>query len=149
MYRIINSLATAEFNKDIGAVEVTFNGQGSASSYHSTMDIAMNIAVIYDANRWLFVKDLFHDIDVDNFVLFIRRWSKKCSELFETYSDNRQCRVALLTTPDSYAHLSEKYDWLEESRAKFSNLHLRVFLNRENANAYLLKRTTEGMLSYR
>ena len=137
MYRTINSLATAEFNKEIGAVEVNFNGQGDASLYHNTMDIAMNIAMIYDVNRWLFTKDFFHDIDVDNFLFFIKKWSKKCSNLFDSQSDNVQCRVALLTTPDSLNHLSERYDWLEESRTKFDDLHLKVFLNREEAYTHL------------
>lgn len=147
MYRIINSLATAEFNKDIGAVEVNFNGQGDSSLYHTTMDIAMNIAVIYDTNRWLFTKDLFHDIDVDNFLFFIRKWSRKCSKLFESPSDNVQCKVALLTTSDSYKHLSEKYDWLDESPSEFSDLRLQVFINREDAYSYLAKQTNEKMLS--
>lgn len=147
MYRIINSLATAEFNKEIGAVEVNFNGQGDPSLYHNTMDIAMNIAVIYDTNRWLFVKDLFHDIDVDNFLFFIRKWSQKCSTLFEAYSSNAQCRVALLTTPDSYEQLSEKYDWLDESRTKFSNLYLRVFLHREDTYGHLSRQADAKMLS--
>lgn len=144
MYRIINSLATAEFNKDIDAVEVNFNGQGNASLYHNTMDIAMNIAIVYDTNRWLFVKDLFLDIDVDNFLLFIRKWSKQCSN--PSASDS-SCHVALLTTPDSYQHLSGRYDWLEETRTKFSNLHLRFFFDRAEAYRYLSESVSEKMLT--
>lgn len=137
MYRIINSLATAEYNKEIGAVEVNFNGQGNPSLYHDTMDIAMNIALVYNTNQWLFTKDLFRDIDVDNFLLFVRKWSRKCSELLTPYVEYDSCRVALLTTPDSYEHLSEKYDWLEETNTKFSDLHLRFFFARTDAYRYL------------
>ena len=147
MYRIINSLATAEFNKEIGAVEVNFNGQGDSSLYHNTMDIAMNIAVIHDTNRWLFIKDLFYDIDVDNFLLFIRKWSKRGNDLFESHSDNAQCKVALLTTEDSYHHLAKKYHWLEGSPTKFNDLRLQVFLDRNDACAYLAKQPDEKMVS--
>ena len=147
MYRIINSLATAEFNKEIGAVEVNFNGQGNPSLYHSTMDIAMNIAVIYDTNQWLFVKDLFHDIDVDNFLFFVKKWSIKCSTLLESYSGSNRCKVALLTTSDSYDHLLEEYDWLKHPHSKFTDLDLRVFLDREAAYAYLSEQTNTKMLS--
>ena len=146
MYRIINSLMTAEFNKEIGAVEVNFNGNGDSSLYHQTMDIAMNIAVMYNANRWLFNKDFFHDIDVDNFLFFVRKWSKECSELFEPHSENRRCNVALLTTVDSYEHLSEQYSWLKGTHTKFNNLDLRVFYAREEANAYLTAQVGEKML---
>ena len=147
MYRIINSLATAEFNREIDAVEVNFNGQGNPSLYHDTMDIAINIAVVYDTNRWLFTKDLFLDIDVDNFLLFIRKWSKQCSDSFGHHFQDSLCRVALLTTPDSYQHLSERYNWLEEAHAKFSNLHMQFFFDRAEAYRYLGEKVDEKMLS--
>lgn len=139
MYRIINSLATAEFNREINAVEVNFNGQGNPSLYHDTMDIAINIAVVYDTNRWLFTKDLFLDIDVDNFLLFVRKWSKQYKESFGHHFHDPSCYVALLTTPDSYQHLLEKNEWLEEARAKFNNLHLQFFFDRAEAYRYLDK----------
>ena len=147
MYRIINSLATAEFNKEIGAVEVNFNGQGNPSLYHDTMDIAMNIAVIYRTNRWLFIKDLFRDIDVDNFLLFIRKWSKQCHQSLGSTSEESPCQVALLTTADSYEHLSERYNWLEETPVKFSNLHLRFFFSRTDAYDFLTKRADEKVVN--
>lgn len=136
MYRIINSLATAEFNKSIAAVEVNFNGHGDSALYHETMDIAMSIAVMYDANRWLFVKDMFDDMDVDHFLLFVRRWYNRDSELFDASTNPPLCRVALLTTPDSYEHLAKKHQWLNETHAKFNKLHLRVFFDRIETERY-------------
>ena len=88
MYRIINSLASAEFNRKLRAVEVNFNGYGESFLYHETMDIAMNIAVIHDSNKWLFIKDSFRDIDSYEFLYFVRKWSKTCSELFDPLSPN-------------------------------------------------------------
>ena len=137
MYRIINSLATAEFNKATAAVEVNFNGHGQPTLYHDTMDIAMSIAVMYNTNRWLFTKDLFHDMDVDHFLLFVRKWSSKNHELFEASAHHPPCRVALLTTADSYEHLAEKHQWLHETHNKFDRLQLRVFFDREDAERYL------------
>lgn len=146
MYRIINSLATAEYNKEISAVEVNFNGQGNPSLYHDTMDIAMNIAVIYRTNHWLFIKDLFRDIDVDNFLLFIRKWSKQCHQSSDSHFETSPCQVALLTTADSYQHLAQRYDWLEETPVKFSNLHLRFFFSRPDAYRYLTGRADEKVV---
>ena len=137
MYRIINSLATAEFNKTIAAVEVNFNGHGDPTLYHDTMDIAMSIAVMYNTNRWLFTKDLFHDMDVDHFLLFVRKWTSKNRELLQASADHPPCRVALLTTADSYEHLAEKHQWINEMHAKFTQLELRVFFDRKDAEHYL------------
>ncbi len=137
MYRIINSLATAEYNREIKAVEVNFNGQGNSSLYHDTMDIAMNIAVVYNTNRWLFIKDLFFDIDVDNFVLFIRKWSKQCSEPLAPGGGRIVSHVALLTTADSYQQLLGQHEWLNESQTKFNDLCMRAFVDRTEAYHYL------------
>ncbi|MGB3778520.1 MAG: hypothetical protein WA960_09175 [Tunicatimonas sp.] len=137
MYRIINSLATAEFNKATATVEVNFNGHGDPVLYHDTMDIAMSIAVMYNTNRWLFTKDLFHDVDVDHFLLFVRKWSSKNHEIFEASADHPPCRVALLTTADSYEHLAEKHQWLNATHNKFNQLLLRVFFDRTEAENYL------------
>lgn len=146
MYRIINSLATAEFNRATSAVEVNFNGHGDPHLYNDTMDIAMSIAVMYNTNRWLFVKDLFHDMDVDHFLLFVRKWFGRDSELFDISANRSPCRVALLTTADSYEHLAEKYHWLNETSAKFNQLQLSVFFDRQDAEGYLtgpMKRKSE------
>ncbi len=137
MYRIINSLATAEFNKATAAVAVNFNGHGDPALYHDTMDIAMSIAVMYNTNRWLFTKDLFHDMDVDHFLLFVRKWHTKNHEIFEASGGHPPCRVALLTTADSYEHLAEKHQWLDEIHTKFDQLQLRVFFDRKEAEGYL------------
>ncbi len=143
MYRIINSLATAEFNRATAAVEVNFNGHGDSSLYHDTMDIAMSIAVMYDTNRWLFTKDLFHDLDVDHFLLFVRKWSGKNHELFQAQPDHPPCRAALLTTADSYEHLAEKHQWLNETPTKFNQLQFRVFFDRRDAEDYLTSSVKE------
>lgn len=143
MYRIINSLATAEFNKAITAVEVNFNGHGDSTLYHDTMDIAMSIAVMYNTNRWLFTKDLFHDMDVDHFLLFVRKWYSKNHELFEASADHPPCRVALLTTANSYEHLAEKHQWLNQTHTKFDQLQLQVFFDRSDAEGYLVSPVEE------
>lgn len=137
MYRIINSLASAEYNKDLGAIEVNFNGYGEPALYHETMDIAMNIAVIYDTNHWLFVKDFFQDINPHEFLFFVKKWSKTCNELLSPVSVHENCKVALLTTPASRQKLMADNEWLNQSKAKFNNLDLRVFCKREDAKVFL------------
>lgn len=148
MYRIINSLASAEFNKKLGAVEVNFNGYGAAVLYHETMDIAMNIAVIYDTNNWLFIKDFFHDIDSHEFLYFVRKWSKTCSDLFEPLSENSVCQVALLTSSASHHKLVTQHDWLKKPETKFSNLNLRVYSNREEAYSFLSGKIQHQLANY-
>ncbi|MEQ9443216.1 MAG: hypothetical protein RIG62_29535 [Cyclobacteriaceae bacterium] len=137
MYRIINSLASAEFNKELGAIEVNFNGHGEAFLYHDTMDIAMNIAVIYGINKWLFTKDYFHDIDSHEFLFFVKKWSKTCSELFEPESKNSICQVALLTTQESHHTLLNEHDWIRKPTYKFNNLNLKVFSSKKEAHVFL------------
>lgn len=138
MYRIINSLATAEYNKNLLAVEVNFNGYGDPSLYHDTMDIAMNIALIYDTNRWFFKKDHFNDINENKFMLFVSKWSKKASELFLKKPKNYICKVALLTSEESKGFLMETNLWLTHPQQKFRNLDLKIFTDREEVNEFLI-----------
>jgi len=137
MYRIINSLASAEYNKELGAVEINFNGYGEPALYHETMDIAMNIAVIYDTNKWLFVKDFFQDINPHEFLFFVKKWSNTSNELLSPISDHKTCKVALLTNSASRQKLMADNEWLKQSKAKFSNLDLRVFCKQEDAQEFL------------
>lgn len=137
MYRIINSLAVAEYNKSLRAVEINFNGQGPTDLYHETMDIAMNIAMIYQTNSWLFIKDDFSDISHNAFMIFVKKWSTKASEMYEASSSNYLCRVALVTSTDSYLYLMAEHEWLQDSRKKFNNLYIKLFTKLEQAKKFL------------
>lgn len=147
MYRIINSLAVAEYNKPLRAVEINFNGWGPSDLYHETMDIAMNIAMIYQTNSWLFVKDDFTDINHNAFMVFVRKWSKKASEMYEISSPNYMCKVALVTSSDSYLYLMAEHDWLQDSRKKFNNLYIKLFTRLEQAKAFLNNDYTSKILA--
>lgn len=146
MYRIINSLATAEYNRQISAVEVNFSGYGDPDLYHDTMDIAMNIALIYRTNRWLFFKDCFHDIGVENFLFFVRKWSNKFNVLFDPDADT-PCQVGLVTADETYHHLLAQHKWLENPQEKFSNLQIALFTHREEAYGYLSSQPQEKITS--
>ena len=137
MYRIINSLASAEYNKKLGAVVVNFNGYGEPSLYHETMDIAMNIAVIYDTNKWLFVKDFFQDINPHEFLFFVKKWSNTCTTLLDSMKSKTECQVALLTTPASQRKLLTDNEWLKEPESKFNDLKLKIFTTQEEASSFL------------
>ncbi len=137
MYRIINSLATAEYNKRLSAVEVNFKGYGEPELYHDTMDIAMNIAAIYDTNHWLFIKDTFEDITETEFLFFVSKWSKQTTHLFMHQSKNQVCKVALLTTLGSEVFLKDNNLWLMNPSLKFPNLNLKIFTEAQEAMQFL------------
>ncbi len=137
MYRIINSLAVAEYNKALRVVEVNFNGQGSSELYHETMDIAMNISMIYETNSWLFIKDDFKDISHNAFMAFAKKWSNKASEMHGISTPDSLCKVALLTTVESYFYLLDEFEWLEDSRKNLNNLHFKLFNCLEQAKVFL------------
>ncbi len=138
MYRIINSLATAEFNKRLRAVEVKFKGWGDSELYHDTMDIAMNIALIYSTNSWFFVKDTFEDINEHKFLYFVRKWSNRAHELFSGDAKNHVCKVALLTTPNSKELLLKNHLWITDPQRKFQTLLLKIFTDKEEACEFLI-----------
>lgn len=136
MNRIINSLAVAEFNKKLNAVEVNFTGSGPASLYHETMDIAMNISLIYHTNQWLFRKRHFEDITPDAFLHFITKWSKKSYQLFMEHAGVKHCKVALLTTVDCCFYLMSENEWLSQP-ASISSLELQLFSSLDEAKSFL------------
>ena len=125
MYKIVNSLASAEYNKNLEAVIINFNGYGELTLYHETMDIAMNIAAVYDTNKWLFVKDFFQDVNPYEFFFFIKKWSNTCKSLTSSIISDKVCQVAVLTTPTSERKLMANSEWLEKSSFNFENLNLK------------------------
>lgn len=142
-------MASAEFNKEIGAVEVNFNGYGESALYHETMDIAMNIAVIYDTNRWLFIKDFFQDINPIEFLLFVKKWSNTCNELLQPLAPEQNCQVALLTTPASERKLIAENEWLKRPTSKFSNLNIKIFSKLQEAKVYLMNKNEHPLEAIR
>ncbi|WKN30634.1 hypothetical protein PZB74_16880 [Porifericola rhodea] len=137
MHRIINSLAVAEYNKSLRAVEINFNGQGPSALYHDTMDIAMNISMIHQTNNWLFYKDDFTDISPNAFIAFVRKWSKKACTMHNAGLSNNICKVALVTSAESYLYLISEHEWLENPKKKFGSLHLKLFTEAEQAKKFL------------
>jgi hypothetical protein len=137
MNRIINSLAEAEFNKKINAVEVNFRGTGPAALYHETMDIAMNISLIYHTNQWLLRKKHFEDITPDAFLKFVVKWSEKSHLLFLEHAAAEHCKVALLTTVDCCLYLMAEYAWLSGSGKNYPNLEMQLFSSMDEAKSFL------------
>lgn len=137
MNRIINSLAEAEFNKKLNAVEVNFLGTGLPPLYHETMDIAMNISLIYHTNRWLLQKNDYEDISPDAFLNFIQIWSKKAYQLFLQHDVTLKCQVALVTTVDCCLYLKSEYPALNNEDVHDTSLALHLFTSINEAQAYL------------
>ncbi len=137
MYKIVNSLASAEYNKNLEAVIINFNGYGELTLYHETMDIAMNIAAVYDTNKWLFVKDFFQDVNPYEFFFFIKKWSNTCKSLTSSFITDKTCQVAVLTTPASERKLITNSEWLEKSSFKFEHLNLKIFTQQDKAHTFL------------
>ena len=142
MYKIVNSLASAEYDKDLNAVIVKFNGYGELSLYHETMDIAMNIAVIYNSNKWLFAKDFFQDINPYEFLVFVKKWSSTCNSLIDIADRDETCQVAIITTAASKQKLLQSFDWLEEPSLNINNLNLEIFTQLERAYSFLRQKDT-------
>ncbi len=92
MYRIINSLATAEFSKKIAAVEMNFIGMGDAYQYQDSLDIATNIALMYDKRRWFFTKKHFEDIGEKTFLIHLQSWYQRFSQFAD--EPDTKCTVA-------------------------------------------------------
>ncbi|MEM6842340.1 MAG: hypothetical protein AAF632_08940 [Bacteroidota bacterium] len=137
MYKIVNSLATAEYNRDSGVVVVNFQGYGESALYHQTMDIAMNIAAVYNTNKWLLAKDFFQDINPSEFFFFIKKWSDTCSKLYSYIAPEKACQIAVLTTLISKRKLLLHREWLEGP--SFSNINLKIFTQPEDAYSFLSK----------
>ena len=135
MYKIVNSLATAEYNRDFGVVVVNFHGYGESALYHQTMDIAMNIAAVYNTNKWLLAKDFFQDINPHEFFFFIKKWSDTCNKLYSYTAPGNTCQIAVLTTLFSKRKLVLHREWLEEP--SISNINLKIFTQPEDAYSFL------------
>jgi len=147
MNRIINSLAVAEFNRLINAVEISFKGQGPSSLYHETMDIAMDISLVHRSNQWLFKKKRFQDINHSAFICFVEKWATKASYLHQEYGGSEQCKVALYTTTESCLYLLSEYEWLQDSTTKLPFLHIQLFTDLNKAKAFLNKGYSANVLA--
>lgn len=137
MYRIVNSLANAEYDQELEAIVINFNGYGELSLYHETMDIAMNIAAVYRTNKWLFVKDFFQDINPYEFFFFIKKWSNTCKSMLSTITPPTVCQVVVLTSPATERKLMANDEWLDKSSFTFENLNLKIFTQEDEAYSFL------------
>ena len=147
MNRIINSLAEAEFNKKLNAVKVNFLGTGLPPLYHETMDIAMNISLIYHTNRWLLQKRDYEDIGPDAFLSFIQLWSQKAYQLFIQHYVATKCQVALVTSVDCCLYLQSKYPWLKDEGTHDATWAMQLFSSMSDAQAYLYHGNTPQYLT--
>ena len=137
MNKIINSLATAEFVRKLNAVEVNFKGSGSLAQYHETIDIALNISLVYQTNQWLLKKSHFQDISPDTFLNFIGKWSKKSCQLHLEHHASADCKVALYTTAETDIYLRSEHEGIGKHTSTTHGLTLRVFSDLEKAQTFL------------
>jgi len=135
MNKIFNSLASAEYAKSIRSVDVKFKGYGTPSLYYMTMDIAMNISLVYQTNQWLLAKTHFNDMNLESFVKFIARWSKDACKLYNEHNASQDCRVAFLTSKDACSYLH--YKGINAHLDTSSFLTLKVFADRREAASFL------------
>lgn len=135
MYRIINSLATAEFNKKISAVEVNFLGYGDVSQYQESLDIATNIALMYDTKRWLFNKKHYDDISEKQFLMYMQSWYQRFSQYFTDTLDTC-CTVVLLTSVASSAVFRNLQTGQTDGRMQ--GLELKVFTTKDEVNDFFI-----------
>lgn len=137
MNRIINSLATAEYNKTINAVEVNFKGVGTSQLYYDTLDIAMNISLVYHTNQWLFRKTHFKDLGQSSFLSFLKRWSAKANCLYAEHLNVVGCKAALYTTAESYLYMLSQVEISDNPEDLLPNMEFKIFTNIEAAQQYL------------
>ena len=137
MKRIMNRLVTAEYIRELNAVEVDFKGLGLLSEYHETMDIAMNISLVYQTNQWLFKKKSFVDISPDAFMYFIKKWSIKACAIYHEHISKKDCKLALYTGAESSLYLVSTNELFEKQRSVQPGLELQIFSDLREAKSFL------------
>lgn len=128
MRKIINRIATIQYDKIIDSVVISFEKKGDATTYEETMELAEEMANLNETDNWLFIKKDFSDFNTDQFLLLINDWSLK----YKCFSNT--CKVAVLTKNQAFEKLKKKYSWLRE---KSKNMNLGVFNSISKAYSFL------------
>jgi hypothetical protein len=132
MYRIINSLSTAQYLKPLHAVEIKFTGQGLPDGYYETLDLSLNIASIHNCHAWLLRKDSFQDIYPAQMLEILADWSED-----QLSGHFNLARVALLTTFNQYLKFITELEALGEGTVRLGRLHFQLFTQAEQLPAFL------------
>ncbi|MFP4093102.1 MAG: hypothetical protein ACLFUB_01365 [Cyclobacteriaceae bacterium] len=136
MYRIINSLAIAQFHKKINAVEIHFKGDGIPWLYYETLDLSLNIASVHATKAWLLRKSSFLDVSPSQLLEVLQSWAEDNAPLLNQFRD--ECfRFALLTNESAYLKFTQEIDYLQDGGLKLGHLHFQLFTNPKDA-AYFL-----------
>lgn len=122
MKGISNGNSTIKFNPIFDAVEVYFEDNGTMKSYHDTMEDALNLAVLENVNRWIFIKNSFSDLSTDQFLLFLRKWILKGCHILKSKGLASMCEVAIITKSTACKKLKFKFDCLQNSPHRVDNL---------------------------
>ena len=128
MYKIINEIATIEYEVERRVISVDFQERGHISKYEQAIEIAQLLAINRNTNRWLFVKNNFSDLSTDEFLFFVNTCYQRFFRLSLT------CKLAVYSKPQAFEKLVVKYAWLKKEEEALS---LGIFKSKSNAYRYL------------
>lgn len=136
MRGVSNESATIKYNPIFDAIEVHFEQEGTMKSYYDAMEHALNLAMIENVNRWIFVKRSFSDLSTDQFILFLRKWIIKGCHILKSHGLSSVCEVAIITKSNSGEKLKFKFNRLQNSEHKVENLDLNICDSEEEIYDY-------------
>ena len=136
MKNLNNGIATIKFNPIFDAIEIHFNDQGTMESYHNTMAEGLNMALLENVNRWIFIKDSFGDINTDQFLSFLRKWIVKGCQLLKSKGLAPVCEVAVITKAQLCEKLKLQFDFLQNGKEPLELLDFNVCQSEEEIYEY-------------
>lgn len=126
--RIIEGLATVQYNNQSDAVDINFFGEGDAIAYRVAIQVALDVAAAYQVSKWVIIKRNFSDVNTCKFLSYISDWMTP-SPGASVY------KVQIITKIQAFRKMNSllKYNNLyKRERQVNERLQIRVLLNQED-----------------
>lgn len=128
--------STILYNPIFDAIEVHFDNHGTMKSYHKTMEEALNLALMENVNRWIFTKDSFSDLNITQFLSFLRKWVINGCNVLKSRGLASLCEVAIITKSQNAEKLKIKFNSLQTGKEKSGYLELNICNSEEEIYEY-------------
>jgi hypothetical protein len=123
MNKIINSICTIVCNDSLNALEINFNKNGKLQEYNESMELAMDLSIIRQVNKWIININDFQDLKIESFLMLLFSWSKIVRN-----RNKENHKVIMITSSEISNKINAilKKDWWHK-RYNRSDINIKIF----------------------
>lgn len=133
--KFVDDTGTVEYNQDLNAIQVIFDGSGNFDKHLITVQAAENMSKVYQTQSFLLIKQKFEKISPAEFKSFFSTWLS----MLEARPAEKRGRgpfcISLIISGEGFLKLSEIF--FEKNLLEYKNVVFNIFTSVNNAYEFL------------